>query len=153
MIRRFLAPLPLPPAARWFPFVSRVFLGVVFLSHGDGKLEDPAAWAHRLVENRGVPAPFAWASAFVESLGGVLLLAGAATRIAAALLVCQMIGAIALVHWPNGLFGEGGYEYNLGLIVLAAGLVAFGAGPLSVDGAVARTIQSRMEPPTRKETR
>lgn len=150
MIRRLLAPLVLPPAARWFPLAARIFVGIVFISHGDGKIEDPAAWAGRLIENRGVPAPFAWTSAFVESVGGVLLLAGAVTRIAAALLICQMIGAIALVHWPNGLFGEGGFEYNLGLIVLAAGLVVFGAGPLSVDGAVARTIRPRMEPP-RKE--
>lgn len=139
VIRRLLAPVSLPVAVGWFPILARVYVGVVFLSHGDGKIEDPAAWAGRLIENRGVPPLFAWTSAFVESVGGALLLAGAATRIAAALLVCQMVGAIALVHWPSGMFGEGGYEFNLALIVLAIGLVAFGAGPLSIDRAVAGT--------------
>ncbi|MGC2558553.1 MAG: DoxX family protein, partial [Terriglobales bacterium] len=55
----------------------------------------------------------------------------------------EMIGAIFLVHLPNGFFmnwfgnqkGEG-YEYHLLVIAVAAALLLRGAGKFSVDHAL-----------------
>jgi putative oxidoreductase len=58
-----------------------------------------------------------------------------------------MVGAIGLVHWPNGFFmnwfgkqaGEG-FEFHLLVIAICAPLVITGAGKWSVDGVIAKKL-------------
>ncbi len=79
-----------------------------------------------------------------ESAGSVGLIVGCLTRIAAFGTLCNMIGAIALVHWRNGFFmnwfgqqaGEG-FEYHLLAIAISTALVFMGAGNWSIDKALA----------------
>lgn len=120
------------------PVAVRAYLAVVFWYHGWGKLVDPVEWTTRRMEG-GVPLWLVWIAVFAESVGAVLMALGAFARLAAALLICQMIGAIYLVHWENGMFGRGGYEFPLGLIVLSIVVLVLGAGAWSVDGAIAST--------------
>src|ERR1700754_2188578 len=61
----------------------------------------------------GIPlAPVAAVfAAVVELVGGVLLVAGAATALVGVLVVVDMLGAALFVHIGNGVFtGDGGWE-------------------------------------------
>jgi putative oxidoreductase len=92
------------------------------------------------VKPDALPAPVQLAVAWGELVGGLALLLGFLTRIAAAGLAIIMIGAIATVTGENGfpLLNEagkwnGGFEYNFALLVLCAGAMLAGGGPLAVD--------------------
>jgi uncharacterized membrane protein YphA (DoxX/SURF4 family) len=70
-----------------------------------------------------------------EILGGVALLLGLLTRLAALGLIVIQLGAIYFVTLPLGLTGEGGagYEYNLVLIATCLVLMIQGPGGWSLD--------------------
>jgi putative oxidoreductase len=77
------------------------------------------------------------AAGVTEALGGALLVAGAATPLAAAGLIGTMATAVRKVHAPNGPWAaEGGWEYNAVLIAALVALVDSGPGDLSVDAAL-----------------
>lgn len=84
----------------------------------------------------GVPAAglMAWVITLVEFVGGLLILVGLLTRVAAALVAANMFLALVLVHWPGG-FAEQGTSIELtGLMVLVAiSLAVRGAGKLSIE--------------------
>src|SRR3954447_25169144 len=70
----------------------------------------------------------------VEAGSGLLLVLGALTPVAAAGVIGTMVTAIRKVHGKNGPWvTEGGYEYNLLLILTMYALAENGPGPLSVD--------------------
>jgi putative oxidoreductase len=73
-------------------------------------------------------------AALGEIVSGVLIAAGLATPLAAAVLVSVMLVAIVTVHISKGFFAQnGGYEYPL-LLGVAGLTVAFtGPGSLSLD--------------------
>ena len=69
-----------------------------------------------------------------ETAGGLLLALGAATPVAATVIVGVMLVAIVTVHWPKGFFnGNGGFEFPLTLAVAAIASVLTGPGRFSVD--------------------
>ena len=69
-----------------------------------------------------------------ETGGGALLVAGAATPLAASALTGTMTVAIAKVHGPNGVWGQnGGYELPLVMTTALFAITAAGPGALSVD--------------------
>ena len=73
-------------------------------------------------------------AALSEAGGGLFVLLGLLTPLAAALIISTMLVAIYTVHWKNGFFnGNRGYEFNLSLIALAVMLILMGAGLVSVD--------------------
>jgi putative oxidoreductase len=77
----------------------------------------------------------ALASGLSETAGGALLILGAATPVAAAILNGSMFTAIRKVHLDKGPWNtKGGYEYNLVLIAALTALVETGPGRPSVDG-------------------
>jgi putative oxidoreductase len=128
----------------------RVVLGVVFLAHGSQKMlgwfggfgfhGTMGAFTHM-----GMPAPVAFLIICTEFFGGLGLLVGLLTRIAALGIAGLMIGAIFMVHLPNGFFmnwmgnqkGEG-VEYHLLAIAMAAALLLRGAGAFSADRALSK---------------
>jgi putative oxidoreductase len=65
--------------------------------------------------------------------GGLALLAGAGTRVAAGLLTFAMTVAIATVHLANGFFAPTGIEFPLTLALASLATVFTGAGRYSVD--------------------
>ena len=76
---------------------------------------------------------------------GIGLIVGCLTRLAAFGIFCDMLGAIALVHWQNGFFmnwlghqkGEG-FEYHLLALGICVALLIQGGGALSVDRSLAQ---------------
>jgi len=121
--------------------ILRVVVGVVFIAHGYQKV---FVFGHAGVAQgfagMGVPAP-GLTSAFVaaiELLGGLALILGIGTRIAAILLACDMLGAIILVHGRNGFFLPTGAEFAFTLLGSLAALAIAGPGRASVDGIIDR---------------
>lgn len=98
-------------------------------------------------QKMGMPWLIALLVIIGESFGSLALLAGLFTRFSAASLAVIMLGAVALVHLPQGFFmnwfgqqqGEG-YEYHLLVIGIAAALVVSGGGKWSVDGELAERL-------------
>lgn len=116
--------------------VLRVTVGVVFLAHGHQKLfKFGFHGVEGMFTHMGVPVPAVAAIVvtLVEFLGGLALILGAGTRVAAILLACDMVGAIIFVHAKNGFFSPG-IEFPLTLIAANVCLMLAGAGSLSVDG-------------------
>ena len=69
-----------------------------------------------------------------ELVAGALFVLGFATPLAALLVLGTMAVAIAKVHGPKGFFIQnGGYEYNLVLMIAALAVVALGPGAFSLD--------------------
>jgi putative oxidoreductase len=78
----------------------------------------------------------ALAAGAAEAGGGLLLMLGLETAVAAALVQGVMLTAIRQVHWQNGPWvTNGGFEYNAVLASVLFGLVESGPGPLSLDAA------------------
>lgn len=140
-------------------FLSRVVLGVVMFAHGAQKLfgwfggPGYAATLESFTAGMGIPAVMAVLVMLAETLGGLGLVLGAFARIAAAGIIAVMLGAVFLVHLPNGFFmnwggtGAGeGFEYHLLALALAGGVLIEGAGAYSVDRLFARALG---EPPRR----
>jgi putative oxidoreductase len=121
--------------------VGRVVMSWIFLSSGFTKLADVAAFSAVLAK-RGVPAPsfMGWLGAIVEFGGGVLILLGLKTRLAAILLILFVIVATLISHRYWEFTGEafGMQRTNFWKNVTIAGGFLFmflaGAGRYSVDG-------------------
>lgn len=115
----------------------RVVLGFLFASHGWQKFNEwTIAGTQGAFAQMGIPAADLAAPtvAVLELVGGIALILGLATRPVAILLTLNMIGAIALVHAPAGVFVEtGGFELVLMLGASALALALVGPGKLSLD--------------------
>lgn len=121
--------------------ILRIVTGVVFLAHGYQKV---FIFGHAGVAQgfagMGIPAAGLAAGlvAAIELLGGLALVLGIGTRIAAVLLALDMLGAVLLVHARNGFFLPNGAEFALTLLGAVAALAIAGAGALSIDRVVGR---------------
>lgn len=122
--------------------VLRVVVGAVFAAHGAQKIFEYTipgtigSFAGMGVPMPEIAAPFV---AFVELIGGILLVLGLFTRLAGVLLAIDMVVALVLVHLSAGLWvGEGGYEFVAVLGAAALALALTGAGRFSIDGAFLR---------------
>jgi len=126
------------------PFLARVSVGLVFVTTGWGKLQN----LDQVIEffrSLGIPAPEYQAPfvAATELSCGLLLVLGLATRIAAVPLVVTMVVAIRTALWTElegviDLFGREEYLF----IILLAWLVIAGAGAVSLDAIIARTLRT-----------
>ena len=131
-------------------FVLRVVLGAIFFAHGAqktfGLFGGPGySGIMQWFAQQHVPVPLAWLAIMAEFLGGLALMFGFFTRIAALGIVVNMVVATAMVGLPNGLFmnwfgnqkGEG-IEFYLLAIVIGLTLILQGAGRWSVDRILAQ---------------
>jgi putative oxidoreductase len=124
----------------------RLVLGVIFFAHGAQKM---LGWfgGYGFTGTMGfftgvmhIPALFAFLAIAAEFLGGLGLIFGFLTRIAALGIGCNMIVAVAMVHHHFGFFmnwtgaqkGEG-YEYHLLILAVTIFLMIRGAGAASID--------------------
>jgi uncharacterized membrane protein YphA (DoxX/SURF4 family) len=70
--------------------------------------------------------------ALVEFVGGILLLVGFQTRLAAALIAIVMIVAMITVKFAKGF--SGGWEFDFVLFLMAVSLMLSGGGAASIEG-------------------
>jgi putative oxidoreductase len=113
--------------------VMRLALGAVMLAHGTQKVFGGLHHHAQMVASLGMPAWLGYVSSFAEFFGGLLLLIGLFTRIAALAVCIDLVVAIWKVHWHNGLVGNGGFEFPLALAALGFALIFFGGGPIALD--------------------
>ena len=135
--------------------ILRLVLGIVFFAHGAQKM---LGWfgGFGFSGTMGfftgamhVPAPLAFLAIAAEFFGGLGLILGFLTRIAAFGITVNMLVAIATVHGAFGLFmnwsgtqkGEG-FEYHLLVLAITVFLMIRGAGAFSVDRAIATASRS-----------
>lgn len=119
---------------RWGPLLLRIALGTVLMAHGWEKLVGPLGTHDGFdIQAWGWPYPefWVWVVALVETLGGLCIVVGLFTRLAAALIACVMVMAIVKVRLQQGFVG--GFEFEFSLLAMALALVVAGPGRLSVD--------------------
>ncbi|OEH92457.1 DoxX family protein [Bacillus solimangrovi] len=117
-------------------FIIRIVLGIIFLVHGWMKFAGGIGNTVGMFESMGMPAFVAYFTAIVELGGGLALIIGLGTRIAAALIAIIMFGAIATVKIHAGFLGNGqmaGFEFDLALAAMAIYLTLAGSSFLAVD--------------------
>ncbi len=144
--------------------IVRAVVGVVFLAHGAQKV---LGWfggygfsaSMGSLEHMGIPGVFPFLAIAAEFAGGLGLITGLLSRVAAFGLFVEMIVAVIAVHGGYGFFmnwagnqpGEG-FEYHLLALALLLLVLVRGAGALSLDRLLARPekrprIQVRRQSP------
>jgi putative oxidoreductase len=131
--------------------IARVILSLVFLGHGSQKV---FGWFGGLgfsrtldvfEETMGIPPALTMMAMAAEVLGGLGLLAGLLTRVAAAgVLVVMIVAPLAnglyvrfFMNWTGRNPGEG-YEYHLLAIALIQTVLVHGGCALSLERDIAR---------------
>src|SRR5262249_21030842 len=128
--------------------ILRLVVGLRFVAHGTPKLfgwfggygiAGTGAYFEQIGFRPGNRA--ALLAGLGEAGGGALLALGAATPLAAAILVGVMLVAIVSVHLPKGYFiMNGGYEHALLMGVAALTLSFTGPGRFSIDAVAGREV-------------
>jgi len=132
----------------------RIVVGVIMAAHGWQKLWGLQQWQQQ-VASLGLPWPevSSYLAVAGEFLGGVGLILGLLTPIAALGVVSVLIVAIVTVHLPHGLFAQNnGFELPLSLMAAAVYCVFRGGGPWSLDAILFRGRGRKVPPkqPARK---
>ncbi|WP_018297530.1 DoxX family protein [Corynebacterium lubricantis] len=129
--------------------VARIVLGAILIAHGWQKFTEwTLAGTTESFGMMGAPLPGLSApiAAIIELLGGILIIAGLATRWVGIIVALEMLGAAIIVHISSGLFVEnGGWELVGAIGAAALALTAAGAGRISLDHLIA---QRRVVQPT-----
>ena len=114
----------------------RIYLGVGLLVRGALFIARPDALL-ALIAARGDwfwPAAIAHYVAAAHIAGGLMLALGAYTRLAAAVQLPVLAGAVFVTHWGEGLLGgDQSLEFAGLVLFMLVVFTVFGAGPLSVD--------------------
>jgi putative oxidoreductase len=130
----------------WVITIARIVLGVVFFAHGAQKalgwFGGPGLQSTVRVfqEQLRIPVPLAVLAVAAEFLGGLGLIVGLLSRIAALGIAAVMLVALLTVHWKFGFFmnwygdkrGQG-IEYHILVLVLALTVIIKGGGDISLD--------------------
>jgi putative oxidoreductase len=123
----------------WGLLPLRLIVGIVFMAHGWLKYSSfGLAGTAKFMGGLGVPMPQVAAVGIIalEMIGGLALIFGGATRLFAALLACDMLGAIFFSKRHAGFFAPTGWEFELTLCAVCVTLAIIGAGGASIDAAV-----------------
>lgn len=124
----------------------RLILGIIFFLHGSQLVlgwfggYGFAGTMNMFEHNMGIPAPLAALAILAQFLGGIGLIVGLFSRIAAFGIAMDMLVAVFMVHIHFGLFmnwfgmqkGEG-YEYHLLALACCLVILVKGSGAASID--------------------
>jgi putative oxidoreductase len=126
--------------------VLRLVLGILFFAHGAQKM---LGWfgGCGFTGTMGfftgmmhIPAPFAFLAIAAEFFGGLGLIFGLLTRVAAFGIFCNMLVVVAMVHHQFGFFMNWvgtqkveGFEFHLLALAMTVVLMIRGADAASVD--------------------
>jgi len=124
------------------PLLARVAIGIGFILNGLGKLNNMEGIISFFGE-LGIPAPQILAPfvAGTELVGGIMLVLGLGTRIAALALSTTMVVATLTAVWPKledkaGIFSA----IEIAYLVVFVWLAVAGPGPASVDHILRKSI-------------
>jgi putative oxidoreductase len=109
--------------------IIRVIIGVALMFHGWGKIQKPFSW---MPPDAPVPGFLQALAAISEFGGGLALVIGLLTPIAAFGIACTMAFAVFAVHVKSGhpfVATSGGPSYELAAAYLGAALLVILAGP------------------------
>ena len=115
----------------WALSLLRIHFGVILLAHGWLKISVftiPSTVGY--FSSLGIPSIFAYLVIFGEIIGGIAIILGIQTRLAALCSMPILIGA-TFVHINNGwLFSVegGGWEYPASLTIIALAILGMGSG-------------------------
>jgi putative oxidoreductase len=124
--------------------VLRLLVGGIFIGHGLVKFTERFGGlgldrAGAVFEQIGYrpPRPYLIVAGVTELVAGITFLAGLATPMAAAALVGVMVNAIGSSKAGHGpWYFNGGWEYDVTLLVAAVALTFTGPGDVSLDAVV-----------------
>jgi len=139
--------------------ILRVVLGVVLMAHG---LQKAFGWfggfgwsnsINYFTGTVGIPYILGALVILIETIGAVLLIAGFAGRINAALMGIVIIGAFFQDHLANGFYmnwfgnqkGEG-FEFDILFVAIATVLSLKGSGAFSIDRWLVNSSRRREKP-------
>jgi putative oxidoreductase len=110
----------------------RLALALSIIYHGYQKIFTPDGLHHfaHMVATLGLPGWLGYVSAFTEFAGGILILFGLFTRVAAIFVTVNMLVALFAVAIHHGY---NSYSYVAALAAIAIMLVFSGGGALSLD--------------------
>ena len=134
--------------------LARLILGVIFFAHG---AQLGLGWfgGYGFTGTMGfftgtlhIPAPLAFLTIATQFAGGIALILGLFTRLAALGIAVNMVVAVAMVHTQFGFFmnwfgnqkGEG-FEYHLLAIGIAIVLILRGGGKWAADTAIGSVLR------------
>jgi putative oxidoreductase len=115
--------------------VMRCALGAVMIAHGYPKVFH-GGFGHNtaaMVAAMGMPAFLGYVVAYLEFIGGMMLIVGVFTRVVGLLFAGEMLVAILKVHLSKGIGTQGGMDLPLACMAIAFALLLFGGGLVSVD--------------------
>jgi putative oxidoreductase len=140
----------------WVIATVRIVLGVVIFAHGaqmalgwfgGAGLQSTLRIFREILR---IPAPLALLAVAAEFLGGLGLIVGLLSRVAAVGIAVVMCVALLAVHLKFGFFmnwyGEKqghGVEYHILVLALATVVIFKGAGALSLDQALCRHLSAQ----------
>jgi putative oxidoreductase len=141
MFKRLLA-----TSNEWQLTIMRLAVGIMILPHG---MQKTLGWfdgrgfqgqIDYFSSKYGLPVPLTVLAIAAETLGGLGLIFGLLTRIAAFGVLCNMIVGALMVALPFGFFmnwtgkqkGEG-YEFHILAAALLVAILTKGGGALSLD--------------------
>jgi putative oxidoreductase len=132
--------LPTDRLAGAGPVVVRLIVGVIMTAHGLQKLNlGPAKFGAATLVPLGVPYAdvMAYVVTFTELAGGILLVVGLLSRLAALALLIELVTTIVLVKSHVGLIAPpargAGAELDLALIAGLLVILLAGPGRASID--------------------
>ena len=133
-LKPFLQPKSHPFFSSLALLALRVIVGLAFMHHGWGKMQNPMAW---MGPEAPVPAFLQFLAAFSEFGGGLAWILGLLTPVACFGIGSTMIVAMSLHAFvlkdPFVAMSKGGSSYELAIVYLATAFLFFMMGPGSIS--------------------
>lgn len=132
--------------------ILRIVLGLAFIQYGLEKAGNPAGWSDKFVPLPGIVQVLV---VIAELGGGIGVLFGALTPIAALLIALDMLGVVITFVIPHGgtiwisATPRLTYEKNLMYFAGALALLFTGPGEFSIDGMLGRNDRNAILSPRR----
>jgi len=141
---RFRTDLGMQRGSALAPVVTRIIVGGLMFAHGLDKVSNGTAGVEgfgQFLASEGAPVSLllAWGVTLLELVGGPMLILGLLARPVAALMIVELLLAVAMVTGANGLIAAGpgvGYERDLAYIMGLLVVVLLGPGRPSADHAL-----------------
>lgn len=139
MIKKFIKPAAQSTFASGALFVMRLIMGIAFIFHGWGKIQNPFNW---MGADASMPGFLQFLAALSEFGGGIGLIFGLLTPLWSLGIACTMAVAVHkhMIILKHPFVAKGGGSYELALVYLGIAILflALGPGKFSLDQKIFR---------------